>query len=239
MSRVAILVRGYSKNEAELASDKEYISHYITFLQSTAGGGWEDDEILIFEEPTLAQLEEVIELILPEFVLLIMIGHGATQEFFQLFQINENTIIQAGQLALDVNKQLVILESCRTRINNITTVDLADRIPQFKYGGVVRAPISLAESRDMYKNIIAECPNGLVVCYACGEDQVASSYFFSRALLFIAFEWHLVAHAQYFPITNLMPIVRSRVENSTKRNKNIQSPSKSGDIPFPFAISKF
>ena len=128
MNCLAIIIKGYSESREELVADRKYVDYYKTFLSGTAGGAWEAEEILSLEEPTLQRLEILVDQRLPEFVLLIMVGHGATQSSRQLFKINKTTIIKAGQLALDVNKQLVILESCRTEIKKIKTVDLKDRI---------------------------------------------------------------------------------------------------------------
>lgn len=238
MFRLAILIKGYSKNEAELHSDRQYMKYYLTFLESTAGGSWDlETEVIALEDPTTEDLENIIDNLMPHFLLLIMIGHGANQHSKQLFQINETTIIKAGQLALDVDKQLVILESCRTHTNGkIKTVDLRDRIPQFRDGGLIRSPLTKEQSRNIYNSAIAECDNGLVICYPCNDNEVAKGYYFSFALLSRSFEWHLVNHSKYFPITQLMEFVSADVQKITNQNQN---PSIIGNIEFPFVVSKF
>lgn len=238
MDRLAIIIKGFSKNEIELRLDLRLVKDYITFLKSTAGGAWDfDQEMIVLEDPSIERLEQIVEEQSPHFVLLVMIGHGATKDSKQLFQINETTIIQAGQLAFDVDKQLVILESCRTHANGkIKTVDLKDRIPGFKYGGLVRRPRTKEESRNIYISIVEECPNGLVICYPCGDNELAVGYYFSITLLRRSFEWHLLNHSRYFPITQLMEFVSTDVN---KINKGKQTPEISGTIGFPFAISKF
>jgi len=238
MFRLSIVIKGYSKNEAEIRSDRAYVEHYVTFLTSVAGGAWNlEEELLVLEDPTIEDLETLIDELKPDYVLLIMIGHGATQDEKQLFQINETTIIQAGQLALDVDKQLVILESCRAHTNGrIRTVDLRDRPPRFKYGGLVRRALTLDESRDLYNAVIDECENGLVVCYPCDDNEVATGYYYSSALLQRSFEWHLLNHSKYFTITQLMEFVSEDVK---ELSKDKQHPTITGTIGFPFAISKF
>lgn len=214
MFRLGIIIKGYSKNELELRSDREYVKNYLSFLTTTAGGAWDpEEELIVLEDPTIVDLENIIDNSEPHYVLLIMIGHGATQEEKQLFQINENTIIQAGQLALDVDKQLVILESCRSHVNGkIKIVDLKDRPPQFRYGGLVRRPRTLEESRNLYNSVIEECENGLVICYPCSDNEVAAGYYFSFALIRRSFEWHLLNHTRYFAITQLMEFVSYDVQ---------------------------
>lgn len=238
MIRLAIIIKGYSKNEIELRSDHQLVKDYITFLTSTAGGAWDfEQEMIVLEDPTIERLEQIIEKRSPHFVLLIMIGHGATQDSKQLFQINETTIIQAGQLAFDVDKQLVILESCRTNVNDkMKTVDLKDRVPGFKHGGLVRRPRTKEESRNTYICIVEECSKGLVICYPCRDNELAEEFNFSNALLRRSFEWHLLNHSSHFPITQLMEFVSKDVNKITKAK---QTPVISGTIGFPFAISKF
>lgn len=238
MDRLAVIIKGFSKSTKELEMDRQYVGHYVTFLTSIAGGAWSTEEdILVLEDPTIHTLDEITDELKPDFLLLILIGHGATQDDKQLFQINETTIIQAGQLALDVNKQLVILESCRTRSNTrIQIVDLKDRIPKFKYGGIVRSPINRVQSKNLHLSLLKECSDGLVICYPCGDNEVAASYYFSFALLRRSFEWHLATHNRYFQITELMQYVAQDVQKIT-RNK--QNPTVFGTIGFPFVLSKF
>jgi hypothetical protein len=238
MDRLAIIIKGFSKNEIELRLDLRLVKDYINFLKSTAGGAWDlEQEMIVLEDPTIERLEQIVEEGSPQFVLLIMIGHGATQDSKQLFQFNESTIIQAGQLAFDVDKQLVILESCRTHANGkIKTVDLKDRTPGFKYGGLVRRPRTKEESRNIYMRIVEECSNGLVICYPCSDNELAEGFYFSIALLRRSFEWHLLNHSRYFPITQLIEVVSKVVFKITKEK---QTPVISGTIGFPFAISKF
>ena len=238
MFRLAIIIKGYSEDENELHSDRQVVKDYLKFLATTAGGAWDlEQEIIVLEDPTIEILEQIIGELFPHFVLLIMIGHGATQNSKQLFKINENTIIQAGQLALEVDKQLVILESCRSQPDyEIETVDLMDRIPQFRNGGMIRSPITKEEARNFYNSIIEEATNGLVICYPCSDNELAWGYYFSSALLRRAFEWHLVNHSKYFPITQLMEFVSVDVFEISNGK---QTPIISGAINFPFAISKF
>lgn len=236
MDRLAIIIKGYSESAGELAIDRRYVRYYNTFLSGVAGGAWDEEEILILEEPTIRRLELLVEQKMPNFVLLILIGHGATKASRQLFKINRTTIIKAGQLALDVDKQLVIVESCRTEIKKIETVDLKDRIPMFRDGGIIRAPITRAKSREIYLTQLDYCSDGLVICHACQTNEEAANFYFSQALLTRSFEWHLQNHNKYFPINQLMEYVSQDVQGITRGK---QTPEITGNIGFPFAISKF
>lgn len=238
MDRLAIIIKGYSKNDRELKADQYFVQKYVEFLQLTAGGAWDfEHEIIVIEDPTIESLIKIAEKQSPHFILLIMIGHGATQDSKQLFQINKTDIIQAGQLAFDVEKQLVILESCRTHHESkIKSVNLKGRVPAFKKGGKIRRPLSKEEARKIYIDSVEACPKGLVVCYPCSENENASEYFFSSAVILKSFKWHLNNYNKCLSISELMDLVSREVNIITNGE---QMPIISGAIEFPFAVSKF
>jgi len=169
--------------------------------------------VVILNVPTSAELKELIKKSKPGYSIIVFIEHGGTQDYKQLFQINKGEIIKAGQLDLEVPKQLYILESCRTDVKNVYTVDLSNKIPKFKYGGMVRMPINAAKSKEFYLEQLKVCGDGIVVCYACSGKEVAMNYFFSTLLLQLAFDWHLdpKPHHQALSIVTLMSWVTPEV----------------------------
>ena len=242
MKRHAYIIKGYSKTDDEAKATNVYVNFYLNFLNSIAGGAWEINELSRFEDPTSKQLIEVIESDKPEYALIVMIGHGATQQDHQLFQINENEIIRAGQLILNVPKQMVILESCRSNIENIQTVDLGDKIPKFERGGIVRAPIGRDKSRELFSQQLNNCKDGLVVCFACSVGEEAMNYYFSYGILTASMGWHLDPgpHFQTLNINELMGyLIKEIPVLSNNQVKKIQTPEKMGEVNFPFCVSKF
>lgn len=242
MNRQVIIIKGYSKTDEELGMDRYYAERYSTFFNSKAGGAYEPDEIKYYEDVNAKELSEYLSGLDLNFAVLVLIGHGATQNDNQLFQLNETEIIKAGQLVLDIEKQLIIIESCRSDIQSVYTVDLNDKIPKFKYGGIVRAVISRPQARALYDEQLEKCGSGIVVCFACSNDETAKNYYFSLVLIQIAFNWHLEHwhHFETLNISRLLPLVSSEVnEFSIKITGERQNPVMNVSIDFPFSVSKF
>jgi len=242
MIRKTIIIQGYAQDLSEYNTDAGYTHYYKTYLTSNAGGAWEESEMLILVEPSLEQLQELIDSIQADYILVIFIGHGANQNDKQLFQINETTIIKAGQFILNTPKQLIILESCRTHTTDIYVVDLTDKPPQFKYGGYIRTPISREESKRLFWQQLNLCGEGIVICFACAENEEAFNYYFSLSLLGVSFKWHLSPdpHLQTLNILDLMDFVSEDVTSiALEKVQKKQTPIVIGDINFPFGVSKF
>lgn len=45
-------------------------------------------------------------------------------------------------MELNIEKQLIIVESYRDILNKVFLIDLNDKLPKFEYGGIVRAPLT-------------------------------------------------------------------------------------------------
>ena len=241
MKKKIFIVKGYAKTAKESSEMDEYINKYYNYFLSKAGGAWDKNEVLYLDNPTSISLKEVIEKSVYDYTLSVFIGHGGLQESKQLFQINKNEVIKAGQFINGSPKQMIIFESCRSTIENIATVDISDKPPKFRDGGRIKTPLSAAESRNIYERVIAQCPEGLVVCFACDAKQYASNFYFSYGLLSGAIKWHLNSKKSktYVPITKLMTQLNKQVNTlSQSQIGEKQTPVFTGDIQFPFIISK-
>jgi len=242
MNRKVFVVKGYSENDKELNLDRHYANNYQTYFNSIAGGAYELDEIIYLEDPTTDHLNDVLANFDLDFSVIILIGHGAAQDNYQLFKLNNDEIIKPGQIEPNSDKTLIIIESCRREAKDIMTVDLNDKVPQFKYGGLVRSPITREKSKELYIEQLEKCKDGIVICFACSKDETAINFFFSLVLIQQSFNWHLEhwRHFETLNINKLMPDISAQVKKLAMQNvgKN-QTPEIIGNLDFPFAISKF
>ncbi len=236
--RLILLIKGYSKSEAELKWVSECVSNYNVFFKSIAGGAYEDYEILPLNDPTIEELKILMEEMKSDFAIIVFIGHGATQSDRQLFRINENDVIQAGQLGLDVEKQLIILESCRKTEKGIPIINLTDKAPHYKAGGKIRILITRERAKHLYNEQIKKCKNGVVICFASSKNELASNLFFSKSLLGISFNWYLDFN-NYNQILGIRELMKKTMNEVSILSSEVQTPEIKGDIDFPFAISKF
>jgi len=242
MKRKVFIIKGLSKTDEERKTDRYYVEKYKTFFSKNAGGAYEDDEIITFEEPTSKDLIASLENEVLDYGILVYIGHGATQHDNQLFQLNDSEIIKAGQFVIKSPKQIVIVESCRVDIDGVYTVDLEDHIPKFKYGGTVRRPLSKEIARHVYDCHIQRCKDGIMICFACSKGQSAYNYYFSMLVLQNAIDWYLETHrhCSILPIDDLMGLTLFNTLQLVKSKLGEeQQPSRIGILNYPFAVSRY
>jgi len=245
MKRHSYIIKGHSNNDIEEQAINTYVDYYLYFLRSIAGGVWETDELSKLETPNSQRLKNIIESHNVDYALIIFVGHGATQDDNQLFKLNENEAIKAGQFVLNVPRQMIILESCRSNIQNIPdipVIDLSDQLPKFENGGIVRAKINRDKAKELFFGKLNSCDKGLVVCFACSVGEQASNFLFTYGLLTISWNWHLDPgyHLQTLNINEIMKSLIKEIPKLSQREVGkIQTPEKIGEANFPFCISKF
>lgn len=242
MNKKVYIIKGYSKTERERTIDRQFCEWFSEFFKSTAGGGYYINEVEYMDEPTHIELNKKLSSEKLDYGIIVYIGHGANQNDNQLFQLNENEIIKAGQFILNCDKQIIILESCRVLAQSVPMVDLADKIPAFENGGIFRNALTIEESREIYESHIKRCQNGLMVCYACKLGEEAYNFIFSKMFLQHAMNWHLDSsrHCAILPADELMRLVlpSTFVKASDEFGVN-QWPVSDGSTNFPIAVSKF
>lgn len=241
MKRKAFIVVGLAYNKEQSLKMEKLASVYQTFLSSNMGGAWESNEIHIVKEPTISDLEQVVNEEKPDYAIMVLIGHGAKQDDRQLFHLNKDTIIQAGQVPLDVPRQLIIVESCRGVKENIEFTSIKDRIPTFKKGGILRIPIGRKEARQRFDKELVKTEKGTSICFACSKDESAIDFCFSNKLLLNANQWHeRVTSKATLSISEIMQLTITEVNYLIKSNYNEeQRPELIGKGDFPFVVSKF
>jgi len=240
MERRVFIIQGAFTND-ELVSANTYGGYYYEFFKGIAGGAYESDEIHYLKQPT----EEVLKLKLTEasldYAIIVFIGHGA-DDGSQLLKLNEKEIIRPGQYSSGAKKELYVLESCRSKLDETMKVDFTEKIPLFERGGVIREPLTRELARDIYNEHLLNCRDGKVVCFACEDGKEAWNYFFSQKFLEIPFSWHQDSqtHQKVLGIIDLMGVVKSKVPIlSNLRSRITQNPQFSGCENFPIAVSKY
>jgi len=193
-------------------------------------------------EPRSEELNNKINEEKLDYGIIVYIGHGATQADIQLFQLNKDEVIKAGQFIINSPKQIILLESCRNISKDIYTVDLKDKIPKFKYGGVVRHPLSRSIARDVYDCQIRRCDDGLMICFACSAGQSAYNYFFSIVLLQTAVDWYLEP-SRHCAVLTMDELFAITLFNTMQTAKVIlgkdQKPTRIGNFDFPITVSRY
>lgn len=240
MKRKAFIILGYCEElSAKIAKCS---STYQTFLSLNMGGAWESDEIHVLKEPTISELEKIVSEYEPDYALIILIGHGANQDDRQLFHLNKDTIIQAGQFTLDIPKQLIILESCRNIQEKIKFTIIKDRKPKFKKGGSF-PPMAIyrEEARQRFDIELSKSTDGISICFACSKDESAYFFCFSNVLLYFSMQWHESTNQKpTLSVSEIMKPIISEVSRTIKLTCNKQQvPELIGKGDFPFVVNKY
>jgi hypothetical protein len=242
LKRGVVIIKGYSKSSQELEDDRFWIEKYKTFFLSYAGGAYEENEIGCYEEPSTIQTAAFFDSKQFDFVAIVLIGHGATQDNYQAFQLNEGEIIQAGTFSIRAKKQLYIVESCRRTTTGLNPTNLSGKTPNFRKGGVIRLPLSRSKCRKLYDAAIDQCNEGIVILFACSINETAKNYYFSRLLIKSANNWHIsIKHkSTILNVSHLINYVAPIIDRKAKIcTLSSQHPQMVGKENFPIAVSKF
>jgi hypothetical protein len=240
MKRKAFIILGYCEElSLKISKCGDMYQRYFSF---NMGGAWENNEIHILKEPNISDLKQIVNEEKPDYAVIVFIGHGANQDDRQLFQLNKDTIIQAGQFTLDVPKQLIIVESCRDIQENITFTRIKDSKPKFKQGGSLPPmPIGREHARKRFDTALSKTENGTSICFACSKDESAIDFCFSNALLYNSMQWHESTSPKVtLSISEIMQPTITEVNRLIKVNHNEeQLPELIGKGNFPFVVNKF
>lgn len=241
MKRKVLIIKGKPYNDGQKQSFEQMGDVYATYFSSISGGAFDAQEIQMMAEPSVADIQQLLQTTQVEYAVLVLIGHGAMQDGKQLFHLKQGEVIHPGQIEMSVSKQLIIVESCRSPYTGALVIDITDKIPNFRMGGVIRLLISREKAKQLHLESVAACKEGIVVCFACDEDESAGNFRFSKTLLEKAKGWsNSSQHTKVtLPISRLMPAVATRVAELALADQKVQRPQLQGDIGFPFAVSKY
>ena len=236
MNKSVLIIKGHSKTDIELINDRKIIQLYIDFFTSNAGGCFDfDSEVFILEEPELEELQQLGFLNEKDYLIVLLVGHGANKDGIQIFQLTKDILIQPGQLQFECERQLHIIESCRNVIDFELDIKRINRlIPKYKYGGLVQRPLTREESLMKFNEALSTSEKGITYIFACNIDESAYSYFFLQVLVDISIYVHEYFRNSVYYISDIFGHVEKQVNDLSKGNQN---PIKMGNGDFPFVIT--
>ncbi|AMS26701.1 hypothetical protein AEM51_06375 [Bacteroidetes bacterium UKL13-3] len=236
MKKSVLIIKGHSKTDVELINDRKIIQLYIDFFTSNAGGCFDfDSEIFILEEPELQTIKELAFLNSNDYLILLLVGHGANKDGIQIFQLTKDLLIQPGQLQFECERQLQIIVSCRNVIDFELDIKRINRlIPKYAYGGYIKRPLTREESLIKFNEALANSDKGVVYVFACNIGESAYSYFFLQVLVDVSIYLHEYFREHIYSISDIFGHVEKQVVDLSKGN---QTPIKMGDGDFPFVVT--
>lgn len=236
MKKSALIIKGYSKNPTELINDSKIVKLYVDFFSSNAGGAFTpNSEIFILEEPSIEEINELVILNSKDYIVVVLIGHGAVKDDVQVFQLKEDIFINPGQIQFSCTKQLHIIESCRNEIDIELDISKINRlIPKYKYGGFVEAPLTKKQSLEIFDNALQTSKDGTLYLFACDIGESAYNYYFLQYFIDISIYAHEYDRNKIYSALEIFSEVKTKVVNSTKGKQNS---IYSGTADFPFVIT--
>lgn len=236
MEKSVLIIKGHSKTDVELINDRRIIQLYIDYFTSNAGGCFDfDSEIIILEEPELVELKDLEFLNLNDYLIVLLVGHGANKDGIQVFQLTKNIFIQPGQLQFTCERQLHIIETCRNVIDfELDIKRINELVPKYKYGGLIKRPLTKEEATNKFNEALVNSTKGIVYVFACNIGESAYSYLFLQILIEISIYLHEYKRESIFFVSDIFVYVEKQVNNLSKGNQN---PIKIGEGDFPFVLT--
>jgi hypothetical protein len=139
-------------------------------LLSLNGGAWNEEEILIFENPTKIELSNAMTGTY-DFVIVQYSGHGFeyTDHGTQI-DINPNEYLSLEEMHRWINAQrrYYFLDCCRGVVKRVEK-----SIQSFSMDSMLESRNRRPEYRKKYEDVIESCETGLSVIYSCGLNESA------------------------------------------------------------------
>lgn len=236
MKKSILIIKGHSKRDIELLNDRKIIQLYIDYFCSNAGGAFDfDKEIFIYEEPDIDTLNNLDFLNENDYLVVLLIGHGANKDGVQVFQMQENLFVQPGQIQFQCKRQLHILETCRDIFDFKLEIKKINRLlPKYKYGGIVKRPLTREEALLKFNQSILKSEEGILYLFAASIDESASDYLFLLKIIEISIYIHEYFREEIIGANYIFEQTKKQVVKLTKGNQN---PTKIGEVDFPFVIT--
>lgn len=236
MNKSVLIIKGYSKTATELSNDEKIIQLYVDFFSSNAGGVFEPTtEIFYLSEPSLEDLKKTTNLNSKDYLIVVLVGHGAHKDGSQIFQLKKDLFINPGQIQFSCPKQLHIIESCRNKIDFDLDIKRINKlIPKYKYGGWIKRPLTKQESLEKFNQAIESSNDGVAYLFACDIDEKAFNYYFLQLMVDVAIYAHEYFRNNIYYSSEIFDTTKKNVINATK---GIQNPLKMGTGDFPFVIT--
>ena len=236
MKKSVLIIKGFSKTEAELINDRKIIQLYVDYFCSNAGGAFDfDNEIFFYEEPNIETLQSLTFLNSLDYLVVLLVGHGANKEGKQIFQLREDFFIQPGQLQYECKKQLHIIETCRNVIDFELDIKRINRlIPKYRYGGIIKYPLTREEALLKFNKAIESADEGILYLFASSIGESAFGYLFLQLLIDISVYIHEYYRGRIFNAEVIFEYTKKQV---MELSQGKQTPTKIGEGSFPFVIT--
>ncbi|MBS1504068.1 MAG: hypothetical protein JST32_18515, partial [Bacteroidetes bacterium] len=169
-SRQAILISSPGGGNRPLTSDKD-IRNLHNFMTSTRGGEWQNDEIILLDNPSWLPVKRLLDACTADYLFVYFGGHGWSDEYQRRYMSFRDFQVEDTALLNHTPKQLIISDSCRVYYPAISGISPGDD----DYSGFAGG-----ESRRAFDLAIANSRDGKIIVHATGHGDEAAEELFGR-----------------------------------------------------------
>lgn len=192
MKRKALLIGcpGERKKGSIYNAVMHDLDYFKTYLMSSAGGEWTEDEILPFSinQGSLSISAKIafLNATKPDYSIVYYSGHGGEyRSRKQVIEINDGEF-SVVNLKTSSPKQLIIIDSCRVILDSESEGFLKEAILEdYTY---------VSNSRQIFNSYLEKCENGIILLNAASFEEEAgcnqTESYFTSSLIEAGKEWN-------------------------------------------------
>jgi hypothetical protein len=176
---------------------KSDIINFYNYARSFTGGAYRTNEVTVFENPTLRDLEIAFRRTVADYIVVVFSGHGYIQkETVQAtFNINSYQVLTLERLILQLRapKKLIIADSCRNYVESSKHYNfIGDAGVSY-----MKFPSYLLErrARTLYDQGIGMTQSGIQILFSASPGQSSTlaedGSYYSKSLLQSVKNWSL------------------------------------------------
>ena len=230
--RKAILIGSPGNEDNFLSGVGHDLKNFSKFLTSDKGGGWYEEEIHLLENPSVAEVRQIIKESIVDYLIVFYTGHGYTEVGTRkrILCLKDQDISDASLINRS-SKQLILVDACRT----YSDVSISG-LPDF---GQDLLSFEGSPVRDTFDRYIANSPAGKVIIHSTQAGQISvdtpKGGLFTSALLFVATQINTRSDYKFVSLKKIL----EHVPRVMQEISNTQNPSVvfvSGQMKIPFAV---
>jgi len=170
MIRKALIVYMTNSPSGELDGPACDYDNFCSFLTSSLGGEWYDNEIIPLENPTKKQLKDkILSMTGCDYAFTVFTGHGEfeTDDKLQYIELMDGDVSIRELIVSCCKKQTIIIDACRGFFS------MSQRLLEKAVSSSMESYYQYTSTRELYDSFLKDAEEGLTVLYAASENQTA------------------------------------------------------------------
>lgn len=172
MKRKAIIIASTPRigEGHHLKGVRKDVEIYYNYLLSQTGGCWNKSEIEVYFNSNSKDVREGLRNLEADYTVTLFTGHGGSLNSGisnMLFFITDTETIGLSDLFNKSKKQLIIIDTCRTLIE-----DKINKAEEEDFGFLYTQGFK-EQARCLYNKQIENSDNGVVILTSCSQDEIS------------------------------------------------------------------